>query len=766
MSLKAATLIAEIDVDTRGAERKISGFGKAMGGLLQGAIMGVGMAAAQGALNAAQGAMRNMGGAVQAASDLNETISKTNFLLGDSAKQLMGWSKNAATAMGMTQNQALQAASNFAVFGKAAGIAGDDLAGFSQQFVGLAADLASFYNTSPEQAIYAIGAAFRGESEPMRQYGVLLNEQVLKQRALAMGIIKTTKEALTPQQRILAAQAEIWAQTADAQGDFLRTDEELANLMRKNDALMGDFTATIGDGLLPAFKALYTAGNELVAGILPSIGTVIEMYVVPAMQKLAEWVSTTGQLFGNFFEKLARGGDPLGSLVETFSLQPIADAINEAIGWFEWLGNEWNRELNAMKVMTDGWVQHFILAVNEAINGINLISRDGNDFFNRFGAAAAAATGNPFTPSAPTTWIQPLAVPPSQVYDTPNTVLDRIPTTAGALGDLPELAPTFDATNTAAWDLGDALTSVAGTVGDTDKALSDLSSALGKIPGLMSTSPVTSQDMARAAAGLPVNYADNYVRRATDELVNGVDWADIDPAEVAASVGLDPSVPAQIIIDELTRQWETGEYFANPENLAKIDWQAVKDAALKEANAVLGNQNIMAEALAQGITVESFKPMATDGVGKMAGAITQAIYTPENTSALEDAGEQAYSIWFRGWQTGAANAPITPPGGLPTPPGGAIGPSQQVTLPNGFTLTIPPLPGNARGTSWWPGGATWVGEDGPEIVMPPRGSSIIPNDMAGGVNVTVNASVANDLDLDRLALRLATVIEQNRRRRR
>ena len=61
-----------------------------------------------------------------------------------------------------------------------------------------------------------MGATLRGETEPIRAYGVILNERDVKERAMAMGLISTTKDALTPQQKTLAAQAEILAQTDSA----------------------------------------------------------------------------------------------------------------------------------------------------------------------------------------------------------------------------------------------------------------------------------------------------------------------------------------------------------------------------------------------------------------------------------------------------------------------------------------------------------------------------------------------------------------------
>jgi hypothetical protein len=167
------------------------------------------------AVAAAAGAMAIKIGvdAVKAASDLSETISKVGVLFGDTADDIEKFADGAASSLGQTKQEALDAAATFATFGKSAGLSGKDLSKFSIDFVKLSSDLASFNNTSPEQAINAIGSALRGEAEPLRQYGVLLDDASLRQAALELGIISTTKNALTPQQKVLAAQALIYKQT-------------------------------------------------------------------------------------------------------------------------------------------------------------------------------------------------------------------------------------------------------------------------------------------------------------------------------------------------------------------------------------------------------------------------------------------------------------------------------------------------------------------------------------------------------------------------
>jgi hypothetical protein len=187
------------------------------------------------------------------ASDLSESQSKVNVIFGEGAKDVEAFSKKAAKSMGQSRRAVLQSAGTFGTFGKAAGLGGKDLAKFSNDFTKLAGDLASFNNTSPEDAVQAIGAALRGEAEPMRRFGVLLNDATLKAEALALGIYDGTG-ALTDQQKILAAQSAIYKQTGDAQGDFERTSEGLANSQRILSASIDDTKAAIGEALLPVVE--------------------------------------------------------------------------------------------------------------------------------------------------------------------------------------------------------------------------------------------------------------------------------------------------------------------------------------------------------------------------------------------------------------------------------------------------------------------------------------------------------------------------------
>jgi hypothetical protein len=95
----------------------------------------------------------------------------------------------------------------------------------------------------------------RGESEPLRRYGVMLDDAALKAEAMAQGIYNG-KGPLTQQQKVLAATGVIFKQTNDAQGDFAKTSKGLANQQRIFKAQLDNVVTTIGTKLLPIFMKI------------------------------------------------------------------------------------------------------------------------------------------------------------------------------------------------------------------------------------------------------------------------------------------------------------------------------------------------------------------------------------------------------------------------------------------------------------------------------------------------------------------------------
>jgi len=263
--------------------------------------------------------------AIDAAADMNEALSKSEVLFGANAKEIEDWSKTTAKSYGISRKAALDAAGTFATFGKSAGLQGKNLTGFSKELTELSSDLASFNNTSPEEAIEALGAALRGESEPIRKYGVLLDDATLRQEALALGLVKTTKQALKPQQKVLAAQAAIIKQTKDATGDFARTSDSAANRQKALKAQLENVTAELGNALLPAFTmvvgwlqkmATWASENTTIVKIAIGVfGTFAAAIVAANVAMKAYTVATNAAKVATVALNVAMRLNPIGIVV-------------------------------------------------------------------------------------------------------------------------------------------------------------------------------------------------------------------------------------------------------------------------------------------------------------------------------------------------------------------------------------------------------------------------------------------------------------------
>ena len=280
----------------------VAGLGKALPVILAGvAALGIGTLIGNSIGTGINYALNS----IDLASNLSETKSAVSTLFGDAAVGIEDYSKTAVQALGQTQQEALAAAQTFGIFGKAAGLQGGELSSFSTELVGLSADLASFFNTDSQTAIDAIGAGLRGESEPLRQFGVLLDDATLKSRAMALGIFDGNG-ALTQQQRVLAAQAEILAQTGDAQGDVARTSGGLAFQQKQLTAALEQTQVSLGEQLLPAFTEFVTLANDelvpILGDVIAQVGPVLSDALVESLPAIKDLITELAPLIPQLVE--------------------------------------------------------------------------------------------------------------------------------------------------------------------------------------------------------------------------------------------------------------------------------------------------------------------------------------------------------------------------------------------------------------------------------------------------------------------------------
>lgn len=205
--------------------------------------------------------------AVTQASDLTESVNVVGLTFKDAAPELEGFFKTSAQTIGLTEAAARQAASNIGGLLNNMGYTRQESAKTSKSVLTLGADLGSAFNKDPAEAVEAIGAALRGETEPIRAFNVSVDDATVKAKALEMGLYSGTG-AIDKNAKAQATLALIMQQTADVQGDFANTSTGLANAQRVAAAGWGNLKGVIGQGMLPAQTDLV---NQINSAVLPAL---------------------------------------------------------------------------------------------------------------------------------------------------------------------------------------------------------------------------------------------------------------------------------------------------------------------------------------------------------------------------------------------------------------------------------------------------------------------------------------------------------------
>jgi hypothetical protein len=238
------------------------------------------MATAAGAL-AGIGIVSVLGGAVTAASDLNETVNKTNVIFGQNAREVREWARGSAQSFGLSQQAALEAASGFGNMLTQLGYTADAALEASTGTVKLAADLGSFNNLDTGDVLDRIGAALRGEYDSLQLLIPNINAARVQTEALA-ATGKTNADQLTAQEKAAATLAIVQRDGASAANDFAETSDGLANSQKILTAEWEDAQAALGQLLVGPVTGLVQVLSEdvlpLLTGTVGVVSDVIDVF--------------------------------------------------------------------------------------------------------------------------------------------------------------------------------------------------------------------------------------------------------------------------------------------------------------------------------------------------------------------------------------------------------------------------------------------------------------------------------------------------------
>ena len=200
-------------------------------------------------------------------SDLAEVQNVVDVTFTKMNEQVNNFAQNAAFQFGLSETMAKKYTGTFGAMAKAFGFAENEAYAMSTTLTGLAGDVASFYNITQDEAYTKLKSVFSGETETLKDLGIVMTQAALDQYALANGYGKTTAK-MTEQEKVALRYAFVQQQLALAQGDFARTSDIWANQTRILQLQFDSLRASLGQGfiaaLTPVIKVINTVMGKLV----------------------------------------------------------------------------------------------------------------------------------------------------------------------------------------------------------------------------------------------------------------------------------------------------------------------------------------------------------------------------------------------------------------------------------------------------------------------------------------------------------------------
>ena len=292
--------------------------------------------------------------AIDAASDLSESINAVNVAFGDSAEGVLKLGENAARGLGLSKNELFGISVQFSSFAKTIAGDGGDVVAVVDDISKRGADFASVFNLEVSDALGKFQSGLAGQSEPLRAFGIDVSAATVNAYALANGIGDGSGQ-LTEQEKVLARYGTIMEQTDMVTGDFVNTSDGLANQQRITKAEIENLRAEIGEKFLPIL-------NDLMGFVLDDLIPAFEDFwdeLTDPRTELNQSVTTLNTNLGYLFGTMNGGTTDtngfstalinVSNFLSDVSWQVLkATILFDALGksWGYWVSGQWGKAIS------------------------------------------------------------------------------------------------------------------------------------------------------------------------------------------------------------------------------------------------------------------------------------------------------------------------------------------------------------------------------------------------------------------------------------
>lgn len=271
---------------------------------------------------------------IELGSDLAEVQNVVDVTFTTMSDKVNEFAKNAMTSAGLSETMAKRYVGTFGAMSKSFGFSEAQAYDMSTALTQLTGDVASFYNISQDLAYIKLKSVFTGETETLKDLGVVMTQSALDQYALANGYGKTTS-AMTEQEKVALRLAFVQKQLSAASGDFIRTSDSWANQVRVMQLQLQSLKATVGQGLINIFAPVLKVINVLL-GKLATLANAFKSFTELITGKKSSGQTSGGGagLTGNAggvqdtADAYGQAADNAGKLAD--STEDVADATKDA----------------------------------------------------------------------------------------------------------------------------------------------------------------------------------------------------------------------------------------------------------------------------------------------------------------------------------------------------------------------------------------------------------------------------------------------------
>lgn len=261
--------------------------------------------------------------AIELGSDLQEVQNVVDVTFTTMSDKVDEFAKSAIESAGLSETMAKRYVGTFGAMAKSFGFAESEAFNMSTALTQLSGDVASFYNLTQDEAYTKLKSVFTGETESLKDLGVVMTQTALDSFAMAEGLGKTTKQ-MTEQEKVALRYRFVLNQLSGASGDFARTSDSWANQVRMLKLNIESIMASVGQALINFFTPII----KLINVLLSKIAVLANSFKAFSEMIMGKKSSSGGGGIGQTAADLVDLEAGYGGAAE--SAENLADATNKA----------------------------------------------------------------------------------------------------------------------------------------------------------------------------------------------------------------------------------------------------------------------------------------------------------------------------------------------------------------------------------------------------------------------------------------------------